>query len=324
MNILKKIILLCMFTLGFVHLCYAEVILDTSFVSQIKDIMAKPMKIYELDIEARNIAFKKIDDWFGSQIDYKKAVKFDDKNSGRIIYRLSVAENTPITLPGQFKKGVKPAKAFYIFYIVNKNMRSFIKQIHSASDMTLPDSVIVELGRIFLLKSGFYDLSNKDKIMNPEVMSQKRESWDVKDEGSNVMFQRVLFRREFMGAEVLNSRQIVRFHPETRELLSYKTICWTPVDESSGKEAEYMKVDDVLAQIKDFGGESKSKYYVMKIKHGFYQTETQMVPAIQAFIQPEGNITTGIAEMRRLTISLVQGIELIKKIPVDIKPEKIK
>jgi hypothetical protein len=320
----KKAALLCLFSLCFVHFCRAEVVLDTSFISQIKNIMAKPMKIYKLDIDARINTFNKIDDWFGDHIDYSKSVQFEDKVTGRVIYRIGMRENIPIVIPGQLKKGVEPTQEFFVFYIVNKKMRSFIKQVHIPSETTLPDSTVIELGNVFLLRSKFYDLAENEKIFNPEVMSQKRESWDEKDGGVQLMFQRVLFHREYMGAEVLNSRQIVRFHPESRELLSYKTVDWTPVNESSGEEAAYKKIDDVVMEILEIGDDSKLKYYVTKIKHGFYETETQLVPAIQVFIQPESNSETAIAEMHRLTISLVPGIELIKKPEVDLKLERIK
>jgi hypothetical protein len=294
-----------------VSLAKAQITIAPKIKSTISDILSKPMKLYELDLEENNRIFEHIDNWFEKHINLKEATPTQDKQGGRLSFKILGSKALPILPPGEKVKGVVPKRPFSVLYIKESQKRSFIKELRVPTKRRLPNKDVIEIGKSFIKSNKFCKLTNDDTFGAPLVISRKRHKLgpDAEQEDELTLFQGVVFKREFFGIEVINSKQIVSIHPDSHEIISYKNVRWTPVNEASGKIMPYISQQEVIAKIESRFAKSKTKYKVKKIKAGMYQTDKIIFPVLVIYTEPIENYEV-IPIERVLVISLIKGLDL--------------
>jgi hypothetical protein len=162
------------------------------------------------------------------------------------------------------------------------------------SDATLKEEEVTRLAQTFITRNRFYRVTAMDSLGPVQVVSRIWSSSedDFREADKKTIFQRVIFKRRFDGLDVIGSKQIVDVNPKTREVLSYKSLGWSPVDESAGKEFRYLDKDEVVAHIDSVLGISTNRNNILSIEPAYLQTETMLVPVIavessQSSMSPE-------------------------------------
>lgn len=288
--------------------------IQTKLVKSIADILAKPVKVFQLDLEENKGYFNLLDKWSEKYINLRKATRRESKQSNYVSFRLQVQENLPVSAPGETVKGIDAKSPFNVFYIKEPQGRSFIKELLVPSRRSLADKDVIEIGMSFIKKNKLSKITDKDKLGTPLVISQKLRELgpNIKQGDTLTISQSVEFKREFLGFEVINSKQIVGIHPESREIISYNNIMWTPVDETSGRSMPYISQEEVLEKIDSVFAESKAKYKVTGVKPGMFQTNKVIFPVLAVYMEKPLEEHEGI-QKRVLVINLVKGLDLEKE-----------
>lgn len=288
---------------------------QTKLAGSIADILGKPMKVFQLDPEENKRNLDLMDKWAEKYINLRKATSRKNKQGDRVTFRLQVRKNLPISPPGEAVEGIDTKSPFYVSYTKEPQKRSFVKEPLVTSRRSLSDKDVIDIGMSFIKENKFCKITDNDKLGTPLVLSRKRYELksDMKQGDALTISQRVEFKREFFDFEVINSKQIVDIHPDTREIMSYKNIMWTAVDETSGRSMPYISQQEVVAQIDSVFAKSKAKYKVIGIKSGMYQTDKIIFPVLVVYTEYQLEEEEGIPEERVLVINLVKGLDLGKE-----------
>jgi len=326
MKILQRVVPL---VIGFLFLSYpvrSETIIDPDIKNQIINILNAPIKIFQLDLKENTRYFNNIDKWFN------KRIKFDNvysqhKKDKRITIKMKLSENIQILADGKTLKGAPAKETFYAWYIREPQRRIFLKELQVPSKQYLPEDDVIQIARNFITNNTFCKITQNDKLCSAVVMSRKRHELkpSITEEDILILFHRVEFKREFFGMEVFNSKQVVYIHPDTREILSYKNIMWTPTDEATGESKSYLKAEDVLAKVKEAFAKSEDEYKVVKVKAGMYQTGKIVFPVLKVNIKRKLHKSEAIPIQEVLIINLIEGLDLKlekKGIRLPIKTKK--
>lgn len=305
-------------------IAHADVIIDSTIVRQITNILEKPSNVFQLDLKENKIIFDRMDKQFEKYINFKKSKSI--KRDERIMFKLEQKKNIPISPPGITVKGIEPIKPFYVFYVKEPQKRTFMKKIDIPSKRTLPDTSVISVGESFITKNKFCKITTNDILIAPLVISRKRHELkpDIREEDKLTIIQRVEFKRKFFGLEVINSKQIVDVHPDSREIISYKNIMWTPVNETSGESKSYISQREVIAKIDSAFTRSTDEYKVTKVKAGMYQTDKIIFPVLVVYTKPTVDRPEVIPEERVLIINLTKDLDLDKEKKVVKRPTKAK
>jgi len=298
-----------------------QITIDPEIRSAITKILSKPMKVFKLDLTENERSFDLMDKWFEKHIDIKKAISRKSKKKDRVSFKLKVQKNIPVSSTGKALKGVEVKRAFNILYIKEPQKRRFIKELRVPSRRSLPDEEVIKTGVNFIKNNKFCKITESDKIGTPLVISRKRHELrpETKQNNKLTIYQRVELKREFFGFEVINSKQTVDIHPDTREIISYKNIRWTPVDEISGESMPYFLQEEVIKKIKP-----TDKYKAVKVKAGMFQTDKIIFPVLVVYTERLAEKPEGIPEERVLVINLVKDLDLEKEKKDERRPKKAK
>ncbi len=320
-------ILIAIITIGIlfnVSIAQNNVIIEPLVSEKISEIVNNPIMVYNLDINKQRDIFKHIDDYFSKYINLDNAKRKPKSGSSNIRFTSETKKNTPIYLKGIPGNQLKIEAPFNIYYVKESFKRSFIKEIRIPTNMTLAIDELIKIANNFIKDNNFCVISEIDKLGKPLVISRKRHLYDsnLNKKEKQTLYQRVEFKREFSGIEVVNSKQIVDIYPESQELIAYKNIEWTPVKESTGSRKLYFSRDEIITQINSAIKSSVDQYKVVNIKRGLYQTEEFLIPILSVLIELKENSDKGFPEEQLLIINLVKDIEFKEKPKTLKRPSK--
>lgn len=290
----------------------AEILMDKKVQSKISKILQQPVQVYRVDSDAGMRILKKIDDWANNRIDLSRAKENKFKNKNYEGFLVKMEKNAPISASGEKIQGVQPKRTFDVFYIQGSHKRRFVKDLTVPTRKKLSKETVERIGRDFIKHRQFCRQTEFDRIGRAEVVSRIRQQ--IKEAGvlgeKLILSQDVVLKRDFRGLEVFNSKQTVGIHPESKEILAYKTFNWTPANEQSGKKMTYEKLDVILKRIMNTFEKSTYTFEVTDVSSGMYQEDGMIFPVIRIKIEPQ--LKEGEPEPGRKTliIGLVKGLEI--------------
>ena len=268
----------------------ADVTISGEIRSDIARILENPVPVYKLDLSANSTNFKHMDKWFSRYIDFGKAERRKEKRAEEEFYRITLTENNPIAAKVS-GSGVRPRGEYEIWYVKEPRSRIFVKEIRVPSKKNLPETEVIDLGEDFITGYNFCRITDLDRMYDPVVVSRRRMPLrdDVRESDKETYYHSVEFRREFAGHEVVNSKQSVDIHPDTKEVLAYRNITWTPVKEDSGELKSYISLGRLIDDIESAFKDEDISFTVVKVEAGMFQTDVRMFPVllVQAKETPE-------------------------------------
>jgi len=288
----------------------AEVTISKDIRDEISEVLSEPAEVYELDYKANEKVFDRIDDFFDDYVDFKKSEVREEDGGERVSYRYEVTENKPVKPSKVDTDGAQPGKPFNIFYIIELQKRSFVKELNVPAKHALPDDDAAELAGNFIDDRNFCKTTDNDKLGAPNVIDRVkyRKEDDQSDLEKFTLYQRVEFARELFGLAVANSRIIVDIHPATKEIISFKNIGWTPVKEKDGEKEPYKKLDDILNEIESAYRHADAEYEVTEVEPAYYQDDEKVFPIIVVYAdRTAGDGSDDVPVERVLMISLADG-----------------
>lgn len=306
----QKIAVLTIVLLSAASLAHAKVTIDPEIRSQLADILAKPVKVFQLDLKENERNFIRTDKWFEQHFNFNKASRDQSAEGDSVSFKLQLSKNIPVPPTREKVTGVTATEPFNVWYTKEPQRRSFMKELRVPSKRSLPDKEVIEIAEGFIKLNKFCKITDNDKPADPLVISRKVQELrpDAKDIDKFIILQRAEFKRKFYGLEVINSKQIVDIHPDSREILSYKNIRWTPADETSGKSMPYVSQQELIARIDSTFARSEVEYKVAEVKAALFQTDKIIFPVLVVYTEPHIKQSEATPIERVLVISLVEGL----------------
>ena len=301
----------------------AGIILDEEVTAKITEIMQQPVKVYDLDYAKGDEILKRMDDWASGQLNISGAEIIEYEEGRHTGLHIKTAENIPIAVSGEKTEGVKSKRPFDVFYIKERFSRRFIKDLTVPTTQKLTPEEVKRLGEDFIEGHKFYSKTELDKMGAFDVISRMRRRINIKGDLGEALAicQTAVFKRSFNGLEVFNSKQNVSIHPDSREIISYKSLNWIPVDERSGKEVPYDSSETILERIQVVFSKSPYTIKVSDVHLGMYVVNDKIAPAIR--LKGKAQLEKGKSEPIRKTliVGLIKGLEIEEsKMPIK-RPE---
>jgi len=303
--------------------CHAEIV-NPDIKSEIDGILKKQVPVYQLDLKTNEENFERIDSWFQQYVDLNGFTCTYEDRMGPVQCKLKLSKNIPIISTDNISTIIRSPKPFNIYYTKGPRKRALRKALWIPSKIERSKDYIKQLANKFMYQYGYYKQTNNDKIDKAFVVSWRTRPLDlnIKKTEVSTILHRVKFSRVFQGLEVINSKQIVDFHPESLELLSYKNISWTPVNESSGKFKQYLTMDEVLSQIHAFMKEDGDASKIKEVRLAWYQSPDLIFPVMLVKTERVDREIEIYPIEHALVISLVKGLRLDNEDYAFEKPEK--
>ncbi len=289
-----------------VSVANAEIIIDRQVQAELRVILEKTQPVYHVDDEKGMMIFAVIDKWVGERMNLETAEKHISKDKQSIAYSVrKITGDQPVTK-------LQEKSAFNSFYLQSPYKRRYIKDVTEPVKIRLANNVVEKIGREFIREHGFCQETALDIMAKAEVIARIRQKVFEKETLGEklVMVQNAIFNRKIDGLQVFNSRQIVGVHPKSKEILSYKTLNWTPLKEDSAKKMEYESLEVILDRIKKAYEKSSDTFDVSKISAGMYQQSGLIFPVVRIKANPrkeEGSIEPG---RKNLIVGLVKDLDL--------------
>jgi len=302
----------------------AEVVINAEIQKVINQILQTPVKIYQVDTIRQKEGLTRLDDLFEKQLDMKQAMQRINKKTTRTSYRQSMTNNQPLFVDAKAKSrsGVKAKREFNVIYIKKPMRRTFKKELIVLAAKALPPEEAIILGSKFIRDNHLCQETKNDKLGQAVVVARKRVPLDSKEAAKQIISQRMIFKRSFAGLNVINSKQTVEIHPETREVLGYKNIDWSPIQETTGKSMAMKSISDVLDNIRQ-EYKDRRKTYTNKVEQAMYQTDKQLIPVLLVYFETSEDLSVkGTPEEEVLIISLAKDLQLYKKEKKTVRPSK--
>jgi len=277
-------------------------------LDRIESASRQPGVTYRLDLAAGDAIFSRIDTWFEQDAGSGRAA--DPSNGWSVVTGLKI--NHPILASGEVAEPVPVVRPFDVFYLQADRKRSFVKTLRVPALRALPDDEVAALARRFLEVNGFFRPTPDDRLTLSLVISRMRERMSSEDGPAErqTLYRRVEFGREFRGLEVVNSKQVVDIHPDSLEVLGYRSIRWTPVVLDSAKSEKTISSQELVAKIEARFLATKAK--VSGVRSALYETESLLVPVLVVDVdKPFGSSLSG-AEGSRLHLPLVRSVSSLE------------
>lgn len=283
----------------------ARVTIDPAIRVQIADILSKPVQVFDLDLDENDKIFEHLDRFFGQFTESEGSKSTRTKRRDRDTLRARLPKNIPISPTG---KALVTREPVNVWYIREPQRRTFMKEVRVPSHYSLPEDEVVQIGKSFIVQNKLCRITDKDRLGRHLVGARERQALklDLKETDKMTISQNVGFKREFLGMEVLNSKQIVEIHPDSGEVISYKNIQWTPVDETSGKTMPYLSFEEVIGEIESVFLKSKVSYKITEVKPGVYQTDKMIFPVLAVYSQRQPERADMVPIKEVLIINLVK------------------
>ncbi|MBN1274623.1 MAG: hypothetical protein JXB26_20370 [Candidatus Aminicenantes bacterium] len=171
---------------------------------------------------------------------------------------------------------------------------------------------VEERGRTFIERNGFCLQTEIDKIMRTRFLLLQRQK--IMEQGvqprAKTLSQEVIFVREIDGLEVFNSKQVVSVHPDSEEILAYRSLNWTPIDNDSAKIPAYFDFKEVIEKIKKAYEKSPYTFEIKKIQLGLYQAKNIIFPALKICVNPIIEENANKPPLKNLVISLAKDLNI--------------
>ncbi len=291
-----------------------QVTIPSSIDKQIDNLVQTPRRIYRLDFAAATKNLDHIDTFFATQLPLDKAPPQKSGKDQRTTFRLPTDIARPIMLRRAAAKMNWIPAGGSVTYVKEAQSRTFIKEVRVPARSSIPDVELIRMTRSFVTENGLSFGSTVDRLGTATVLTRKRT--EVVPDGTTgrteVLFQRVQFRREVGGLEVLNSKQIVDVQPDGLELVAYKSIRWIPLDEASGAPAKYVPRSKIIERLNRLVAPGTARR-VEKAKLAYYQTDKALVPVL-AFHLNQTQQPSGGRPIREIAIvPLIDDAELMPR-----------
>jgi hypothetical protein len=300
-----------------------SLLVPSEIVEQIQVLLSDQAATYELDTDKNRAVFERIENWVKTRMELDPRQMTRDKQGDWFCFKELKQVNTPIALDGERALGLEPSP-FHVFYVEEPQRRTFRKEIWEPTATALSDGELRSLAGGFIRDHRFVEETGSDKMANCQILSWKQRAVN-EDEltgDSTTVLQRVTFVRTFQGMEVVNSRQIVDIHPETRELIAYKSLEWTPINEESGTLASTISIDEVIRQIREaFSDEPDA--VVDHVKRAWIQTTGRLIPVLEIRKVFDGK-TNGASPHNTILVGLVEEMPLEDNLVAVDRPGKAK
>jgi hypothetical protein len=289
----------------------AQAQVDKSMISEIQIILNKPSLVYNLNSSLNDTVFIRIDKFFNNnfelgftQRDLEKSLKKKRDTHHTLNKDVKIKDSGIEVLP--------VPNPVYVDYNAKPHERSFTKKFRKPTNVTISDEDARGIATKFIIKNNFVLINGSDKLGKSTVISRKLISYDstFKKKNQYTILTRVIFKREFQGKEVINSKQIVDIYPGTKEIISYKTRDWIPVDEKNGKKIAYKSIDQIASEIEQ--GIDPKVNMIEKMTDAFFQTEDKLIPVLLISIKSLESKKSG-NEMNKLIIFLPSKLDMPKK-----------
>ena len=289
-------------------------------VEKISHVLSEPVISYRLDEKKNQAVFERITGWVKDQMTLDKRNRSEDRQGEWICYREMVRQNQPILLGDEAVRGVEPSP-FHVFYVEENHRRIFRKEMWVPVSESLSDEQVIRLARGFLNGKQFVAESEADRMGDWDVLSWKQQEMKGEKMAGEPLtaVQRATCSRTYQGRTVVNSRQIVEVHPVTKELVGYKSLDWTPVDETSARLEPAASVEEVIRQIGNaFAGERELE--IESIAAAWIQTDDRLLPIleIRKVFKPGAE---GVSPNDTILVSLVEKTPLETDPVTAQKPE---
>lgn len=166
-----------------------------------------------------------------------------------------------------------------------------IKEVRSATP--LKESIIVDLTKKFLLENSFFEETPKDTIGKIQVLERRinEDLGEGKTPDDYLVQQDVVFQRLYEGKPVINSKITLGILPSTKDIVLFKQLNWSPVDEKKEQQISQVQLKSIgsgsapeLVQrlqqkIKENNG-NFSKAEVKQVISGWFQTDDSLIPVL--------------------------------------------
>jgi hypothetical protein len=287
----------------------ADLVIPSEVVQSIDTILTQPIRVYDLDHGAEQKILSRVDEFFSQHFDSRRAEKISDPDGTYETLRDEPGENKPIPLFSGEIPTLNPEAPVVVWYTKEPGMRRFFKRFQAPSPTKLPNDDVELLARDFLLREELCKETSGDRIGRAQVTThvRRKRSADRSAGPQEFLRQRAVITRELFGLEVVNSRQIVEVHPESRELLAYKSLRWTPILLPSGREHQLLSRDEVLQEIKDAYDLPGVEQLIEAVVPVYFLTERFAVPCVAVHPEIRDDQT---APGRIVVFSIVRDIPL--------------
>lgn len=305
-----------------IQLTYAQVKMTREIEKQISAIVNLPIKAFELDLEENEKRFQNVDSYFSSYINLDHDTALLEKDSQSITIKNPVSKSKPVTFSANKTERNAVFSEAYTWYTKEPQKRIYTKELNIPAKTKLKDDELVSLSMGFILKNQFCKSSRTDSLVVSELLSRKRSQLGTSGTKlkTEVLFQRVMFKRKVLGMEVLNSKLIVDIYPDLKEVIAYKHIRWTPLKEDTGYSIPKINEKEVVDKIRD--AKTAAYFEVSDVKAMYYQTETKLVPVLAVHMKSLRD-TTNINPIEEILI-ITLSEEIDSKLPAknERKPTK--
>jgi hypothetical protein len=291
----------------------SQSVVDPALRNDIAALLRNPRNVYELDHEQNKVIFERMDGVFRGSIDLSKAT-LKRSSTGGSRYKTLRRTNTPILVEGEKGPGLSSPKPFFTYYDTGSQKRVFRKDLAVPAKQSLGNAAVVALATAFIRSNRLCQTSELDSFGDASVGTLKRQRLEAESKPENgvTVLQRIEFRRKVAGLDVVNSRQVVEIHPETKEILGYKNTNWTPLRESSAKQHAYLTLEEIVGRIDSLIGGPATRLVVTNVHAAMFQNDKFLFPVLVVSAElPRGS---SYAYRRKLVVGLV------KDIPSDWKP----
>ena len=299
-----------------VILTVANAQIGQEFEQQIEKIVAEPLRVYQLSPTENARVFKTIDTFFHQNLGLNKAKQIKGRNPQTSTRTRRLPTNLLLLTEGIKKVDTRTKESVSIWYETGPQERRFRKDLSKPVLASVPSNEITQQAQRFITQNNFCRTTARDKIADSQVIARKLKRFSEKagaDEALTVL-QRAIFKRQFNGLHVFNSKQVVDIHPQTREIVAYKSLKWTPVDETSGKLYSYLSKEKIIAHIDEVLGVSQKRNKMERLGSAYLQTDKLLIPVLVVEAKPvDVAAQHGPSEKRTLLVSLAQDLP---------KPEK--
>ena len=249
--------------------------------NQIQAILKAPKQVYRMDLTKNKAANERIDAYFSRFLNFQKAQTVTRKKGAVETYRLPLAESSPIRWDGKQKPPERVKRKGSVWYTKQPQKRSFLKEMDSPTQKKLDDEKAIAIARAFITENKFATTTGTDKLMSAGVLIRKKQ--EIRPDGKIgkrlILSQKVTFVRQIDGLPVLNSKQIVDFHPDSQEIIGYKKIRWAETF-SKGDHLPYRSKDEIVAEIRALLSRPGANYTIQQVIAAMYQTSDRIIPIL--------------------------------------------
>jgi len=296
-----------------------EIVISDEIKTKINNEAVKEKKIIRLDRQKKDENKLFFRTWVSGSFDLDESTKRVSKRFDRISYGQEISSEK-ISLPAErlkiktIKKRTKwwyfwkkprvfntPAlqtdkvkkldleKPIQVLYREGSAYFKYIKFKEDKTKVALEHSKAIGLTKQFLLKNLFLSETDKDKI-GPVFVEKRRinkDGGEGKKPYDYLVQQDVVFSRQYEGKPVINSKVVIGLLPSTKEIVLFKHLNWTPVQEKKVKKFSRSKLKKIGLN-SGAAIEDRLKKKIQKISGNF--TKAQIKEVIPAWFQAEDTL----------------------------------